>query len=891
MKTYLLLAALLCTFTLPAQEAVLFDDVQEQTLVYRYHHLSEPSAGTLQQIIRCLAPNQLNQPAFDLTYAYQLQILERPDVLKVCINWQSLNVDREIRPLGFPFADLLVPSGAVFNLELLADGEVVRSECIQQQFGSTLPSHTYDFTDIEGGVYYTLRVNDLHFKYSSAQVQDVRNRKQAIDDYLASKERLIQLHDRLEALRQTEVQPQHIDNYQQQLSNYQQQLDRLCKAAFWHILDLNAGNAHDPEDVKRHRDICREDIRNLQNWLADLKANLHVLYFDQGVDLFEAGNRHAAREAFCASLRSNDCYAPSHYFIAFLDFEAGQIEPAGQRVIKVLNQYNPDPATRVDATRLASGIVRFYLDAGQNAVAQRKYPEGVALYEEALSFSESIRSFDFGQGEAVSRIKEAYYLDFHDQLDQVVYHQRNGQFDVALQQLEQALAFQERFRVNSTVDTRRLAAQIVDALYEERLAATTALRREKQYDKALTAVKEIEALLQSYPDLVRRPLALESEKKLILSEKFQAMLAQTEQLVEERRLDQALQQAQNTYHFTKNYDLDDSMQREGERQIVRVQQLRYERFIRGGERARQTGQYVQSLEQFDAAQALETSVNGLRKDASLGSRITGVALAEAEGLFGQTMSSAGSDNDRIRSTRGQIQAVVNKYDLAQQPKIVNIFNQMDDQLCTNARTILLPQQEEQLARQQQARDYIAARKTIGSIRNLLETYGSCGLSNASLLMHETIVLACADYQEKLQTAETAEQQGRFSRAIEYYVLSKAAYQDASVQARLASHPAFYLEQYLHGHPSYHMQLAGAHYYLNQREHGQALSLLNLIIANGVPPQATEGLQQRLGSALAVRHYVATAKWKDTYYGFVSRDDRKAYKAMYRSFRKQWKRMV
>ena len=891
MKTYLLLAALLTATFLPAQEVLLFDDVQEQTLVYRYHHLSGPSAPALQQIIRCLGPNQLHEPAFDLTYGYQLQILEKTDGLKACINWQTLSVDRELRPLGFPFADLLVPAGATFNLELLADGEVVSSKCVQQSFGATLPSYTFDYNDIEGGVYYTLRVNDLHFNYGSKEVAGVRNRKQAIDQYLAAKDELLLLHDQLEALRQVNVQPQEINAYRQQLNGFQQRLQGIEQAAFWSLLQLNIASAHDPEQLLEHLDNCQAELQALQQWLDQLQAQLHILYFDQGVAFFNQGQRQAAREAFRNSLVTNDCYAPSHYFIAYLDFEAGQVEAAARRVRKVLNQYNPDPKTRSDARRLATGIVRYYLDSGQSAVALRQYPQGVALYEQALTFSKSIHQFDFGQAEAISRIQEAYYLDFHEQIDQVLYTQQTGQYALALQQLEQANAFQQRFQVQSTVDTRRIAAQLVDALYEEKLTQIRQLRQEKAYDQALNAVAETEALLQNYPNMVRQPLALESEKKQVLNAKFQAMLAETDQLIQEGRLDQALHQAKQTYSFTRTYELETSMQREGERQITRVQQLRYERFIRGGQRAKQAHEYAQALEQFEEAQQLAQQLTDLREDDTLGAQIKATALAAAQQIFASTMANSQTDNDRIRASQANIRRLANRYNLLGHPDIQAHFQQMDEQLCTNANSILLPELEQQLDRHQQARDYIAAQATIVQIEALLDEYQRCGLSSAPLLMSQQVVAACANYQQALQTAVRAEEQRQYAQAIEHFVIAAAAYQDASVQARLPGHPAFRLEPYIQAHPDYHMQLAGAHYYLDQRQHATALNFLDLVLQNGTHPKATEGLQQRLGSALAVHHYGASANWKQTFYGFVDKEERKAYKTLYRSFRKQWKRMA
>lgn len=892
MKTYLLLLPLfLLTTTLSAQEVVLFDDTQEQTLVYRYSQLSGPSAPALQQILRLLQPQNTQQAALDVHYRYQLRILEGSNSLKNCIQWEVLQTERAPSPYGFTFEDLLQPNGATFNLELLADGEVVATKCVQQNFGTNLPAYTFDFTELEGGVYYTLRVNDLTFNYGSRHIQAVQQRVRAIDQYLISKDKLIALKHSLEAFHQLSPLPQQLGSYGQQLRNYENQLQRICAEPFWNILQLDAPNAHDPEQLNASVSACKDEVHAWQHWLDGLVATVHILYFEQGVAAYQDGHLRAAREAFQASLRTSDCYAPSHYFIAYLDFEQGHIEEAAQRVRRVLNRYNPDPNTRTDANRLASGIVRFYLDAGQHEVALRRYPAGVAHYEQALAFSESIRGFDFGQAEARSRMQEAYQLDFHDQLDQVAHTHQTGQYQLALTQLDEALKFQQTFRVNSTADTRKLASVIVNDLHDEQLTQIRAYRYEQQWDQGLSAVAVAEDLLRAYPGMVREPQQLAKEKQQILMGKYQGMVAQAEELLQNQRLDQALAQAEKGQQFVYDYALGLSQERESQRLIEKVQQLRYERFVRGGDRAKRDGQYGSALEQYEQAQVLEGKVTLLQTAAELPQKLSSTALLEANRLLQEVLQRAADDNSQLERTQAQIQALAGRFQIGHEPQLTGIIQQLKQQQCTNARDLLLPQQEQQLAQQQTARDYIAARATLDNIAQLLQKYPDCGLDESSLVMNERIVTACATYQEQLQSAERAEQQLQFAEAIEYYAAAKNSYADGSVQARLATHPALRLYEYITSHENYRMVLAGGHYYLDQRQHEQSLELLQLMVDRGIDPRATEGLQQRLGSALAVRHYVASANWKTTFYGFVAKEERKPYKELYRAFRKQWKRMA
>jgi hypothetical protein len=892
MKTYLLFLPLFfLSLFLPAQEVLLFDDTPAQTVVYRYTQLSGPSAPALQQIFRLLQPQHTQQASLDVYYRYQLRILEGTNSLKNYIQWEAVTADRAPRPLGFTFEDLLAPNGVTYNLELLADGEVVATKCVEQQLGQTLPGYTFDFTEVAGGVFYTLRVSELTFKYESRHVQAVQQRIRAIDQYLIAKDKLTALHRSLTAFRQLEPQPQQLDSYRQQLRSYEEQLRKICTAPFWNILELDTPSTHDPEQLKAAQRACQEEVNAWQNWLNELTANLHILYFEQGVAAYQNGQLRAASEAFHASLRTNDCYAPSHYFLAALDFDQGKIEDAAQRIRLVLNRYNPDPQIREDASHLASGIVRFYLDAGQHAVALRRYPEGIASYQQALAFSESIKGFHFGQAEARSRMQEAYYLDFHDQLDQVVYTRKTGQYELALEQLNAALEFQERFRVNSTADTEGLARGIVNDLHQAQLAEIRGYRYQGEWDQALAAVASAEKLLQAYPGMVAQPQQLAQEKQQVLLGKFQKMVASAEALIQQQQYDQALTEAAASLQFVKAYQLGSSQERESQRLITRVQQYRYDRFVQGGNRAQQQGNYASALEQYQRAQALEKEVALLSPNSSLAQQIKTTALLEAERIYQFVLRQSADDNEQLQQAEEEIQVLANRFGIVREAQLVRILDQLNEQQCTNARDLLLPREEDQLAQEQQAKDYLAARATLSRIDELLKAYPNCALSEASLLMNERIVAACAAYQEAIQAGERAESQQQFGQAIEHYVAAKDNYADASVQARLVPHPALNLHAYIVDHDNYRMPLAGAHYYLDQREHERALELLGLMIDRGVDLRQTEGLQLRLGSALAVRHYVATASWKDTFYGFVAKEERKAYKPLYRSFRKQWRRMV
>lgn len=887
MKNLLLLSLLFVGSFVYAQDVLLFDDTQESTIVYRYQRLNGPSAAVLRQVFQAMETTQQNA-AFDLSYTYQARIIEEQARLKVCVNWEELSVSRAPQLRGFNFSDLLLPTGVRYELQLFAGDELIATEQVQQDLRNKPASYISAYGEVEGGVYYTLKLKKIQFQYTNRTLAQVQNRKKAIKQYQVASDELLPIRQRLAVFASEIPQPQELPRLKQELESMSATVGRIGSAPFWQELPLRGPNAYDPNHLVSHHRSCEVQLPQLRNWLKTQQANIHVLYYEQGVQLFKQGREQEAYDAFCASLRANDCYAPSHYFVAYYDFAAGKVPVAAQRLQKVINQYNPDPATQADAYQLARGIVSFYLDAGQAAVAQRDYPGGVVFYQEALGFSQSLQGFQFGQAEAASRIQEAYTFDFQDRIDRTIALEQSGQHVVALTELEKTMAFQQEFGVISNFDTRALAAQIVNNIFRNQLADVRRYRQAGEWEEGLKVVANTAQLLQDYPGLVPNANELTEERQLLLRGKYDELYTIAANSIAADKLDQALQQAQVAARFAQQENL--TIGTQSDIQIARIQRLRYQRFVGGGDQAKNSGQYQIALEQYNEAQQLEVQLAYLDASAVLQEKVSLTAVLAAEQMYTALMNKAANDNAALRTGQQQIQQLAGRYQVAGHVRVQALIGQLEEQQCINTRDHLLPEQERLLVQQQSAGDFIAARTHLNNIVSLLEQYPNCGLSDASVQLHGAIVSACAAYQETLQAAERAESQLRYGYAIEQYVAAADLYQNPSVQARLRGHDAFRLYSYLSDHPDYRMTLAGGHYLLGQKQNEQALDLLNLVLDQGVTPKDTEHLQIRLGSALAIQHFVVSADWKTAYYGFVSKEERKPYREMYKAFRKQWKRM-
>lgn len=889
MKTYLPLLLLLLLGRLSAQDALLFDESPSQTLVYRYHHLSGPAAPVVRQMLQAVAPPTGAPQGFDLHYSYQMRILQQDQKLDIGIDWRTLQTANAPRVQGFPFDDLFLPTGATLHLTLLANGRAISTEAINLAFGPSFPAHHFKYGPIQGGVFYTLEVTNLHFQYAPAAVAAIQDRRKALADYGAAKIELNYLQRELAQFPEQLPTPRELQDGRAKYDHLLGRFNAVQRAPFWTLLRLDSPQAHDPERLRTLRDDCAGRLQQIDVQLQHLAANVHLLYHQEGVAQFQRGRLRAARDAFEQALRTHGTFAPSHYFLAYLDFSEGRVEAAADRTRRVINQYSPDPTTDKDTRALAADIIRFYFDTGQAAVAARRYPEAVDWYMKAKTYGQSIYRFPFGQQEADSRIQEALHYDYHDRLEATVALYRQKDYNTALVRFNEALDFQRTHRVTSTFDVRSLESDIVRDFYAAQLTDIRQLRQQQRWEDALRAIQQAARLAADYPSILRDTQALDTEQQLVQEGRYRELYQLAEESIRLQKLDQALTEAQAARQFAQAQRLSPSLLETSDNQLSKIQRLRYQRFVQGGERAADQGLYDQALAQYDQARQLEAAFPHLADTGQLVNKIKAAVLAQARLIQRQALQTTPNDNAALTTARRQIADLAARHQVGDDPALQPLFAAIDERICDNVRTQILPAQERLLAQQQAASDYTAARNTLDHIQKLWSDYPACNATpNPQVLQQEATIRACAAYQETLQDAILQEQRQQYSRAIAQYIAAARRYDDPQVRTRLAGHPAFDLYTYLAGHPQYRMALAGVDAYLDLRDVTQALSLLKTIIAQGAPVAATEGVQQRVGAALATQSYIHTGSWKDTFYNYIPRADRKRYQALYKAFKRTWK---
>ncbi|MEZ4988076.1 MAG: hypothetical protein R2795_24115 [Saprospiraceae bacterium] len=887
MKANLFVAIQLIATMALAQQNVLFNETEQQTLAFRPGNVQGPSATVIADILRTLQPAQ-GHGSFDLYYQYDLQVLEGSNDLQANIQWKNISIDRATQPFGFDFTDLLYPTAVVYSLELLAGDEIIRTEHLEHTLGNSLPSFQFRHSPKAGGVYYRLQVRNLQFKYDNRSMQQVRNRRQAIDRYRAARPALEVIRNTLDNMPHNTPPASELASVRSRFEQLERQFNDIERADFWQQLSLEGSTAYDPEELLPLRRQLAIDLTATRRWMDELAVNQHLLFFEEGMQYFRNGQFHNASRLFEQAVRHNDQFAPAHYCLAWIDFNDGRITDAAERTRLVLNRLQPDPQTREDARELARNIVRFHFAQGQAAVDAHRFEEGVALYMTAQQYSRSLHHFDFGQLEADSRIREALFLDFNSRVDVAVTLYRRQAYDEALKALDDALAFQQANAVASQYDTRQLQRNIVSDFYQHNLRHIRQLREQQQWATALQALDDTERLLRDYPGIIRDNQALTQERMRVAEGQYQAFYGQAEASIRNNLLDQALEEAQLAQRFVREQSMSRDFEAQSDTQIAKIQRLRYQRFIKGGEQAGQRGDWQAALEQYGQAQLLEQTYTYLRNTSDLAAKITLAAVQLINQTCDAAMQQNARNNEALQAVRSRIASTAQQYQISDNPTVQQRLQQLEEQICRNASEWMYPRLEDQLQQQMDKADFIAAAKTLQEMETMLRDYPSCGLSDYMLRYHKEVVTRCAEYQQTLQKALEAENRQQYGTAIVQYTLAARQYAQPDVTARFRPHPAFQLFPYIQSHSDWRMHLSGSEYFTEQRNIDKAVTLLRQVVERGVQPDRTESLQQRLGIAMASVLYSPASNWKETFYSYIPKATRKPYNVLYKAFRKQWK---
>lgn len=364
----------------------------ETTHHYTFSFINEniPDKENTNAIIRSIstALSQTSPAGFAYTMNYNilLSIRKKGSVLEVNAGISSEGITgRSTMVEGFPMDGVLYPDRMNFKLQLLHNNNnpfyeeafysVSTAEMTQSGKYCTLASFTIPDTISSSDLAMKLLPLEgtnkrLLFYHSLSALQQVNNRLATIDGYKEDASWLKRIINEIKQFDLNNLDMLH--QYRDDLSTMKQGVDEIIDNNYTGSLQLKK---NDPLRLLDKLNEFASLYKNISEELGNMLKTLDTRYFNKGLAFYQRGDKQTALSFFNQALTINNAHYPSHYYIAYIDFDNGLYRESRKRINNMLASMQPSYEYQNKGEAL--------LDAIQEAIASEKYKEYTDLLQRA----------------------------------------------------------------------------------------------------------------------------------------------------------------------------------------------------------------------------------------------------------------------------------------------------------------------------------------------------------------------------------------------------------------------------------------------------------------------------------------------------------------------------
>ncbi|MDX5443383.1 MAG: hypothetical protein LPJ89_06310 [Hymenobacteraceae bacterium] len=550
-----LLILLLLNQVMLAQSLVLHEQRLTETLLMKNVPGMSGSQGILNGIIQELAKGQHSRtnPEFNFTYEQYSRISKTGNKLQLELRLNKATTTGHTSYRGFNMADVLVPRQVEYTVLLTdASGKAIRSYPFKPLAIEAGNNVLADFliNDTIGASGFRLKLYPVTFSYTSQSRKKFDEKQALVEVYYKTDAPLAQAFRDLQNIHPEDL--DHLPAHAQQLTAIENFVDDLDKQEFGRKLDLTQ---HDPVQFKKRFKELDEAVRARRVVIDQALANVHIAYYNRGLDALVKGNPKAAGAFFQKSADANPVFAPAHLQLAKLDFVNGYLKDATLRTRDVLSKMNPDPQTRQLAQTLMSDIYSAHLSQATDLTDKGQFQAALAKYDEVEAICRTTAGLTCNSAaifQGMSRAKNGLYTTYLDEAQQSL---RNSDLSRAEQRVQEALAFQGSNRdfISSNADAIRV---LTDIKYQYYLRHISAGKKHAQDKKLEDALGQFDAALALEKDFhFEKDLSLLQESQKVARLLVQQKLDYGNQTAAANRLDDARRYASDAVQIQAKYGL------------------------------------------------------------------------------------------------------------------------------------------------------------------------------------------------------------------------------------------------------------------------------------------------------------------------------------------------
>ena len=793
-------------------------------------------------VISKAANKNLEQVRFVVAYESQLQLTARiNDQIKAYAALKDIAVTGDTDYRGFDMHSYIQPTTLSMDLAIqignLGAANGYRKVFAYNNIGiNGNPVRVAEFLhqDTTGRVRENkLLLENLRFGYKNSDKIRFDERTQLIDDYYGAAGELEVVYNQLLAVR-----PDDLDQLQaqeQMLLGVQQQIVAIQDMNYEGRLGLNS--QLDPARfVPRLRD-CQNLSRELRTQIAESIRNLPLLYYDRGMLRLNRGQRPEAIHDLNRSIELDPGFAPSHFQLAVIASQDGQVADARGRLIMIVTELQPDLTTRGAAMNMLKDMMSGDLQVARQQFQQGKFANALEILVPIEPICADIPDLNC-QGDITDLIFKSHRGIYTSFLDGARADLSAGKYPEAEKKAQGALDYQQQYAavLNDGGEAMQLLNLIRRRNYEALVQEASQLLTQQQFAQAEIGVREAISLGDKYPDAI----ASTNDARTLLN---------------------------------------------------RIKAEEYKVLIANGERDLNIGEYRKALNAFEKARSFEKPYS-LVAD----TRLWGLIQASARGvidadIMAATQAAQTNQLPRARQMAQEAMDMMGTYNLNGDPnlqsKVDNLKGSIFNQECLNAQGQFDSKAAEAQGHERSG-DFISAEAAYMAAIEIANRNNACGIDLNEVNAKLKEIGPPASYQKKMKAARTRVNKAMWREAVSIH--AEAGRDHASNQlSKFGLHHAELID-FMNEMGRNGFYLYGADHFMEAGDLETSLDLVRKLTRRGLPKYQMKPVQTRLGSALAIRDLEQGngGDWKSNALRHTQGD--KALKTIYKAYKKQWKRM-
>ncbi len=801
--------------------------------------------GVLDHFVRAIAEGSNKSPdrvRFIVAYERELKLARWiNNQIKTKASIKNIGVTGDIQYKGFDFSDFLKPTRVSFNLVLQVGNQGAPSGVRKVYTFSGIdlvgdPANIAEFIhqDSSGQLeQHRLLLEDIKFSYQAEDKARFDQHTLLIDSYYQASKDLEVIYNELLA-----IQPDDLDRlaaHEQRALDLQQQIVTIQDKNYESHLGLNSGL--DPARfVFRLRD-CQSLSRELRTQISESIGVLPLLYYERALERLGYGQNIGAIQDLNTSIELDPGFAPSHYQLAVIAYQDGNIAESRLRLINILTKMQADPATLDQAAAMLGDMVKSDIGQARQLVQQNQFNKTLEILEPIGALCSDIPDLNCAS-EARDLIFKAHRGIYQSYLTGARQDLGAGRYEEAEKEAQRALEYQQQ---NGTV--------LSDG--SEALQALSAIRRKVYQQKIQDAAR----------------------------------------LLDQQQLEQAENVVVSAIQLGEQYPEAIQSTSDSRQLFKRIKQEQYKALITMGHQDLQAGQFRKALDTLNKARSFEQSY-GISADTLLWGMIQASALGIVKDDLTQAIQAAQSNRlTQARQLAQGASSMMSDYGLSEDKELLAMMDNLDESIfrqdCINAQNQFDGVVTEARGYEQNG-DFIAAEGFYLKAIEVARQNQACGIDLKTVNSKSRELGPPAAYQKKVNEARSMVDRTSYHKAVHTYLDAGRDHEAFNLAKFGIAHDE--LIDFIMGVGQSGFLLYAVDHYMEAGDLETSLELTRTLAWRGLPKSEVKPAHSRLGAALATKDFKRDpgGSWKQN--ALRHTKGNKGLNYIFKAYKRQWKRL-